>query len=81
MGKKRITPQDALKASRNLRRENLRKLSQAYGGNAALAAALEVTESYLSQLIGVNPRKPITETTARKFEYRLKLANGSLDRE
>jgi hypothetical protein len=82
MTKKRMKPEAAIKVSRQTRRDNLKKLvgeGCRFAEQTELADALGVTDSYLSQMIGPNPRKPITEVTARKFEYKLRLPTGALD--
>lgn len=68
-----------LDANQQTRRAALRDLAAQYSGSAALAAAVGVSAPYLSQLIGKNPSRPITDTTARDFEAKLSLAFGSLD--
>lgn len=44
-----------------------------------LAKALGITKGSLSQLIGSNPQRSISERTAREWERRLGLAEGALD--
>jgi hypothetical protein len=63
------------------RRANLRlAASHVFGGNfAALAFHLGVSPQYISQLIGPSPVRTISETNARDFERRLKVASGWLD--
>lgn len=64
------------------RRNNLRSLVGEhcrFKTQTDLAQELGVTDSYLSQLIGPKPIRRVTETTARKFEYKLKLRTGALD--
>ncbi|OZI58723.1 hypothetical protein [Bordetella genomosp. 1] len=62
------------------RRDNLRSLAQKSNGPAALARRLGITNtSYLSQLIGKQPTRNISETTARKIEAELGLSAGWLD--
>lgn len=63
-----------------VRRAKLRVLSNFYESDAALASWLEVTPSYVCQLIGENFTKNISEKTARKFEQKLSLPAGVLDR-
>jgi hypothetical protein len=72
----------ALKAAHTIRRDNLLCLvgeGRRFVNQAALASALKVTEGYLTHLVGAKPRRRITETTARKFEFRLGIPTGSLD--
>lgn len=71
-----------LNTSSATRRNNLRALigpDKRFASQAALASTLLVTDSYLSQMIGPNPIRRVSETTARKFEHKLKLAVGALD--
>lgn len=79
--KSRPTAENVLKAVSQARRNNLRKLigTARYVTQVDLASALGVTDSYLSQLLGPNPIRRVTEPTARKFEYKLGLRTGSLD--
>lgn len=80
--KPRPTAESVLKTAAMVRRRNLRALvgdGRRFATQLDLATALGVTDSYLSQLIGHKPIRRVTETTARKFEYRLKLAAGALD--
>lgn len=80
--KTRPTAENILNATGLHRRNNLRAMvgeGKPFSSQVDLATALGVTDSYLSQLIGPKPIRRITETTARKFEYRLKLKAGVLD--
>jgi len=80
--KTRPTAENILRTAAVNRRNNLRALvgeGQRFPTQIDLAASLCVTDSYLSQLIGRKPTRKVTETTARKFEYRLQLVAGSLD--
>lgn len=62
------------------RRANLRLLSAKYDGPSKLAEALKLKHpSYLSQLIGPNPQRNVSERTARAYETRLGLPTGWLD--
>lgn len=45
-----------------------------------LAKKLRVSKSYVSQLIGPHPVRHISEESARKFERKLKLPEGALDK-
>ncbi len=63
------------------RLQNLRAVAARYEQQNDLAKALEWTPSYLSQLIGPNPSRHITERTARWIEAKLKIATGTLDSE
>lgn len=71
-----LTPMDAVY---HARRENLRLLAAKYEGQHTLADKLDITRSYLSQLIGKTPTKNISEATARGFEAKLALQAGFLD--
>jgi hypothetical protein len=71
-----------MKTLYNVRRNNLRALigeGKRFALAADLATALKFTPTYLSQLIGPKPRRRITETSARNFEKKLRLEQGSLD--
>ncbi len=79
--KPRPTAESVLKTTNLNRRNNLRKLiGTRYVTQVDLASALGVTDSYLSQMLGPNPIRKVTEPTARKFEYKLGLNTGALDR-
>jgi hypothetical protein len=72
-----------LKAAGRLRQSNLLLLvgdGRRFATQVELAQALDVTDSYLSQIIGPKPRRPFSEATARKFEYKLNLPRLTLDR-
>lgn len=78
----RPTAESVLKAVGQTRRNNLRRLigeGRRFTTQVDLASTLGVTDSYLSQLLGPNPIRRVTEPTARKFEYKLGLRTGSLD--
>lgn len=65
-----------------IRRANLRHLFQSYGGPTALAEKLGYSNgSFLVQIAGPNPIRPLTEKTARKIEEKLKLETGWFDLE
>lgn len=64
------------------RRNNLRALigpDKCYKRQVDLADVLGISESHLSQMIGPKPTRRVTETTARKFEYKLGMRTGALD--
>lgn len=64
-----------------LRRENLREEVAKWGGPTALAKHLNYANgSFLSQMIGPNPTRDVTEKVARSIEQRLGLQDGYLDR-
>lgn len=83
MKRTRPTPTDVMAAVGATRRNNLRRLigpGQRFPTQSEMAQALGITEGYLTQLIGHRPIRKVTEPTARKFEYKLGLRTGSLDR-
>lgn len=60
----------------------LRQLAAQWGGPVSLAQRVGYSNaSYLVQMIGPNPTRPITEKTARKIEEKLELPRGWLDNE
>lgn len=64
----------------DFRRENLRKLADSLGGPSALAKKLGYTNSsFIVQMVGPNPIRQVSESTARKIERGLDLVPGSLD--
>lgn len=64
------------------RRENMRRYIGANGGPTAVSKQLGYSNgSYLVQMTGPNPSRPITEKSARFFESKLGMEPGSLDRE
>lgn len=61
------------------RRANLRRLATEHG-SAVLAQRLGYTTgSFISQMVGPNPVRTISERTARVIEFHLDLEPGSLD--
>ncbi|MFJ1253407.1 hypothetical protein [Cupriavidus sp. CuC1] len=71
---------NALSAVFDARRANLRLLASKHESISGLAAKLHMRHpSYLSQLIGPNPQRNVSERTARAFETRLGLPAGWLD--
>lgn len=75
-----LQPAAALDAVFAARRANLRLLAARFDGTSQLAAKLNLRHpSYLSQLIGPNPQRNVSERTARLFEQRLDLPAGWLD--
>lgn len=62
------------------RRANLRTLMEQRGVNALARQLGYANASFLSQMAGPNPIRGVTEKTARRFEARLGLPVGSLDR-
>ncbi len=71
--------QDPMAALYTARLCNVRALAAKMGGPVALAVKLDWDQAWLSQLIGKNPSRNITERTARKIETKLLLPIGSLD--
>jgi hypothetical protein len=64
------------------RRENVRRLMREAGGPTALATQLGYANgSYIAQVAGPNPHKPITEKVAREWEAKLGIPAGWLDRQ
>lgn len=64
----------------DIRRENLRLICARHGGKQAVALKLGHSNgSYLSQLIGPNPSKQISEPVAREYEQTLGLQPGCVD--
>lgn len=62
------------------RRENMRRLVDAHGGPKAFAEKCGYkTASFIVQMTGPNPSRPVTEDTARRVELALGLSEGSLD--
>lgn len=65
--------------TRAIRRDNLRLLSEKYGGQRALAEAANLTPNQLNHIIGPNPVRNLGEQLARRIEANLKLPQGYLD--
>lgn len=62
------------------RLRKLQTLIDKFGGPSALAKRLKhKNASFLVQMAGPNPTRPITEKTARKIEFALDLPIGWLD--
>ncbi|CUI38514.1 NUMOD4 motif [Achromobacter xylosoxidans] len=70
---------DPLAAVYTARLTHLRKIAENEGGQDALARRLGVSQPCISQLIGKNPERNISERTARRIERLLQLPIGSLD--
>ncbi len=71
--------QDPMAALYTARLCNVRALAAKEGGPVALADKLGWDQAWMSQLIGKNPSRNITERTARKIEVCMALPIGSLD--
>lgn len=70
----------AVRAVLDVRRANLRTLADRYEGAAGLGRALGYTSgSYISQMIGLVPSRPVSEAIARTVESKLGLPAGWLD--
>lgn len=64
----------------DFRLENMRRFINENGGPTAVSKRLGYSNgSYLVQMTGPNPTRPITEKSARSFEHRLGMKPGSLD--
>ena len=62
-----------------LRRNNLRRLVESYGGQKEFSEAAKVAPNQLNHVMGPNPIRNIGERLARKIELNLGLENGFLD--
>jgi hypothetical protein len=63
-----------------LRMANLRVLIDQHGGVSKFSKRLGYANpSFLSQMVGPNPSRDITEKSARKIEARLGIPRGTLD--
>ena len=76
-----MEPTDLLSKTNKRRVANLRAVAARYEYQDDLARDLGWTASYLSQLIGPNPSRAVSERTARSVEQKLKLEPGYLDSE
>lgn len=64
----------------DIRRGNLRKLMEQWGGPTSLAAKLGHSNgSYMAQLAGPNPTREVSEKVAREIERKLDLPERWLD--
>ena len=61
------------------RRENLRQLVKARGGQKKFLEEVGYTKGWLSQLIGKTPDRDLSEKIAREIEHKAGVAQGSLD--
>lgn len=65
----------------DIRRTNLRTLIEQHGGVSRLSEKLGYSSpSFLVQQAGPNPSREVTEKSARRFEQKLGLEPGTLDR-
>lgn len=63
------------------RRENFRRFAAANGGPTDVAKRLGYSNaSYIVQMIGPNPTRPVTERTARRVEAEYNLPENTLDK-
>ena len=62
-----------------LRVKNLRRIMELYPTQAAFARAVGHDESFISSIVGPNPRRTIGEKLARSLEHELSLETGWLD--
>lgn len=80
---RRKNPETVLRSLNSVRCANLLSLVGAgkrFASQNELAATLKLSgASYLSQMVGPNPRRRFTEVIARRFEYLLELDTGWLD--
>ncbi len=77
--KQQAESSDALERIYMTRRENLRMLASAPSSPGELGGKLGFSSQYLSQLIGANPTRTVSEKAARRIEDVLGLNNGWLD--
>lgn len=64
---------------KEIRRKNLRLLSEKFGGQKPLAEAADLAANQLNHIIGPNPIRNLGEQLARKIEANVGLPLGSLD--
>lgn len=63
-----------------IRRDNLRRLMEQWGGPTSLAKKLaHANGSYLAQLAGPHPTRDVSEKTAREIEHKLQLPDRWMD--
>ena len=69
-----------MKSTFDIRRANLRKLMEQWGGPTSLAAKLGHSNgSYLAQLAGPHPSRDVSEKVAREIERKLGLSPMWMD--
>jgi len=72
--------QQSTYAMQDVRRENVRRYVNENGGPTTVAKRLGHSNgSYLVQMVGPNPTRPVTEKSARAFEAQLGLPAGKFD--
>lgn len=70
-----------MKSVFDIRRDNLRKLMEQWGGPTSLSQKLgHSNASYMAQLAGPHPTREVSEKTARDIEGKLGLAVGWMDK-
>jgi len=71
-----------MKSVYHIRRENLRKLMNEWGGPTSLSKKLGHSNgSYLAQLVGPHPSREVSEKVAREIETKLGLPSNWLDQD
>jgi len=70
-----------MKSVFDIRRDNLRKLMEQWGGPTSLSLKLgHSNASYMAQLAGPKPTREVSEKTARDVERKLGLSSGWMDK-
>lgn len=70
-----------MKSTFDIRRANLRKLMEQWGGPTSLATKLGHSNgSYMAQLAGPHPSRDVSEKVARDIEVKLNLPPGWMDK-
>lgn len=64
---------------KQIREQNLKKLIDQVGGQAALARCVDTAPAYLSQILSSKSKKSIGDDLARRLEGALKLDHGWMD--
>lgn len=81
MKQKKGKPADPMAEVYAARRANLLVLIDQHDGRKGLGEALGYSNgSYISQLIGDEPRRNVSEGVARRIETKLGLAHGWMDK-
>lgn len=62
-----------------IRRNNLRRLAEQHGATILAERLGYASPSFLSQMIGPNPTREVSERTARVIEHSLGLEPGWMD--
>lgn len=66
------SPELTLTRIHQQRRSALRNIADLFDTDSALAKQLKISRAYLSQLIGTNPTRTISDATWLKFNRRLR---------